>query len=317
MDRNLALEAVRVTEAAALAAARLMGRGDVAATDRAGAEAMRKAFRSIAIDATVVIGEGEPGDSDVLFTGERVGTGTGPQIDVALDPLEGATICATGGFNALSIIAFAERGGFLRCPDTYMEKIVVGPDGCGLIDLGRSPSDNLRALAEARGVYVADLTVAILDRPRHERLVTEVRRAGARVKLLADGDVAAGIATAKPDSGIDMLLGVGGAPQGILTAAAMRCTGGDMQARLKPRNEDEARRVREAGITDIDKMYRLEEMASGSVMFATTGVTNGDLLRGVRFFKGGGTTNSVVMRSRTLTVRYIDASHRFDLKPEY
>jgi fructose-1,6-bisphosphatase class II len=317
MDRNLALEAVRVTEAAALAAGRLMGRGDVAATDRAGAEAMRKAFRSIAIDGTVVIGEGEPGDSDVLFNGERVGTGTGPQIDVALDPLEGATICATGGFNALSVIAFAERGGFLRCPDTYMEKIVVGPDGCGLIDLSKSASDNLRALAEAKGVYVADLTVAILDRPRHERLITEVRRAGARVKLLSDGDVAAGIATAKPDAGIDMLLGVGGAPQGILTAAAMRCTGGDMQARLKPRNEDEARRVREAGITDIDKTYTLEEMASGSVMFATTGVTNGDLLRGVRFFKGGGTTNSVVMRSRTLTVRYIDASHRFDLKPEY
>src|SRR5262249_53344684 len=270
MDRNLALEAVRVTEAAALAAARLMGRGDVAATDRAGAEAMRNAFCSIAIDGAVVIGEGEAGDSDVLFTGERVGTGSGPQIDVALDPLEGATMCATGGFNALSVIAFAERGGFLRCPDTYMEKIVVGPDGRGLIDLDQSPRDNLRALAEAKGVYVADLTVAGLDRPRHQRLVAEVRRAGARVKLLSDGDVAAGIATAKPASGIDMLLGVGGGPQGVLTAAAMRCTGGDMQARLKPRNEDEARRVREAGIVEIDKRYTLEELASGSVMFAAT-----------------------------------------------
>ena len=215
MDRNLALEAVRVTEAAALAAARLMGRGDVAATDRAGAEAMRKAFRSIAINGVVVVGEGEQGDSDVLYNSEPVGTGTGPEIDVALDPLEGATICATGGFNALSIIAFAERGGFLRCPDTYMEKIVVGPEGRGLIDLEKSPIENLRALADARGVYVADLTVAILDRPRHERLVAEVRRAGARIKLLADGDVAAGIATAKPDAGIDMLLGVGGASQGI------------------------------------------------------------------------------------------------------
>jgi len=317
MDRNLALEAVRVTEAAALAAARLMGRGDVAATDRAGAEAMRKAFRSIAISGTVVIGEGEQGDSDVLYHGESVGTSVGPHIDVALDPLEGPSICATGGFNALSIIAFAEPGGFLRCPDTYMEKIVVGPDGRGKIDLDKLPSENLRALAEAKGVYVADLTVAILDRPRHEPLINEVRRAGARIKLLSDGDVAAGMATAKPDSGIDMLLGIGGSSQGILTAAAMRCTGGDMQARLKPRNADEAKRVRDAGVADVNKKYLLDEMAGGSVMFAATGVTDGNLLSGVRFFKGGATTNSVVMRSRTLTVRYISAFHRFDLKPEY
>jgi len=306
-----------VTEAAALASARLMGRGDVAATDRAGADAMSKAFRSIAISGMVVIGEGEQGTSDILYTGEPVGTGAGPEIDVALDPLEGATICATGGFNALAIIAFAERDGFLRCPETYMEKIVVGPEGRDQIDLDKSASDNLRALAEAKGVYVADLTVAILDRPRHERLVAEVRRAGARIKLLADGDVAAGIATAKPDSGIDMLLGVGGSSQGILTAAAMRCVGGDMQARLKPRNEEETARIRDAGITDLTKKYDLQEMASGSTMFAATAVTNGDLLRGVRFFKGGATTNSVVMRSRTHTVRYIEAIHRFDLKPEY
>lgn len=317
MDRNLALEAVRVTESAALASARLMGRGDIAATDRAGADAMSKAFRSIAIDGVVVIGEGEQGTSDVLYNGERVGITGGPEIDVALDPLEGATICATGGFNALSIIAFAERDGFLRCPDTSMEKIVVGQDGRGHIDLDKSPIENLRALADAKGVYVADLTVAILDRPRHERLVAEVRRAGARIKLLADGDVAAGIATAKGDSGIDMLLGTGGSSQGILTAAAMRCVGGDMQARLKPRNEDEASRIRDAGIQDVAKKYELEEMASGSIMFAATAVTNGDLLRGVRFFKGGATTNSVVMRSRTHTVRYIEAIHRFDLKPEY
>ena len=317
MDRNLALEAVRVTESAALASARLMGRGDIAATDRAGADAMSKAFRSIAIDGVVVIGEGEQGTSDVLYNGERVGTTGGPEIDVALDPLEGATICATGGFNALSIIAFAERDGFLRCPDTSMEKVVVGPEGHGHIDLDKSPIENLRALADAKGVYVADLTVAILDRPRHERVVAEVRRAGARIKLLADGDVAAGIATAKGDSGIDMLLGTGGSSQGILTAAAMRCVGGDMQARLKPRNEDEASRIRDAGIQDVAKKYELEEMASGSIMFAATAVTNGDLLRGVRFFKGGATTNSVVMRSRTHTVRYIEAIHRFDLKPEY
>jgi len=317
MDRNLALEAVRVTEAAALACARLMGRGDVAATDRAATEAMRKAFRSIAIDGLVVIGEGEQGDGDILYRGERVGTGTGPGIDVVLDALEGPTICATGGFNALSIIAFAERGGFLQCPETYMEKIVVGPEGRGLIDLDQSPKDNLRALADAKGVYVADLTVAVLDRPRHAGLVAEVRRAGARIKLLSDGDVAAGMATAKPVSGIDMLLGVGGSSQGILTAAAMRCSGGDMQARFKPRNDEEAASIREAGVSDLMKKYTLEEMASGSVMFAATGVTNSDMLRGVRFFKGGAMTNSVVMRSRTLTLRCIEAVHRFDLKPEY
>ncbi|MBP1685381.1 MAG: Fructose-1,6-bisphosphatase, GlpX type [Deltaproteobacteria bacterium] len=317
MDRNLALETVRVTEAAALASARLMGRGDVAATDRAATEAMRKAFRSIAIDGIVVMGEGEQGDGELLYRGEHVGTGSGPGIDVALDALEGPTICATGGFNALSIIAFAERGGFLRCPDTYMEKIVVGAEGRGLIDLDQSPKDNLRALADAKGVYVADLTVAILDRPRHAGLVAEIRKAGARIKLLSDGDVAAGMATAKPYSGIDILLGVGGSLQGILTAAAMRCTGGDMQARFKPRNDEEASRLGEAGITDLGKKFTLEEMASGSVMFAATGVTNSDMLRGVRFFKGGAMTNSVVMRSRTHTVRYIEAVHRFDLKPEY
>jgi fructose-1,6-bisphosphatase class II len=317
MDRNLALEAVRVTEAAALASARLMGRGDIAATDRAGAEAMRRAFRSIAINGVVVIGEGEEGDTDVLYHGERIGSGTGPEIDVALDALEGPTICATGGFNAMSIIAFAERRGFLRCPDTYMEKIVIGPEGRGLVDLDRSASENLRALADAKGVYVADLTVAVLDRPRHEAMIREIRKAGARIRLLPDGDVAAGIATGKPDAGIDMLLGVGGAQQGILTAAAIRCTGGEMQARFKPRSTDEAGRLREAGITDLSKKYGVEEMASGSVMFAATGVTNGDLLRGVRFFKGGATSNSIVMRSRTHTLRFIEATHRFDLKPEY
>ncbi|HVM96551.1 MAG TPA: class II fructose-bisphosphatase [Candidatus Acidoferrales bacterium] len=317
MDRNLALEAVRVTEAAALAAARLMGRGDITGTDRAAAEAMRKAIRSISIQGTIVVGEGESGASDILFSGEEVGNGDGPEIDVALDALEGATICATGGFNALAIMAFAERGGFLRCPDTYMEKIVVGPEGRGCIDLDRSPSENLRSLADAKGVYVADLTVAVLDRPRHQKLVTEIRKAGARIRLLADGDVAAGIATTKPDAGIDMLIGTGGAPQGILTAAAIRCSGGDMQARLQPSNDEEASRCRAAGLQDVNRKFTADDMASGSVMFAATGVTSGDLLHGVRFFKGGAMTNSLVMRSRTHTMRLIEATHRFDLKPEY
>jgi fructose-1,6-bisphosphatase II len=317
MDRNLALEAVRVTEAAALASARLMGRGDIDATDRAGAEAMLRTFQSIAINGVIVIGDAENSEAALLPVGARVGNGTGPELDVALDPLEGAAICATGGYNAISIIAIAERGGFLRCPEMHMEKIAVGPEARGAIDLSKRPTDNLRAVAEARGVYVADLTVAILDRPRHEKLIEEVRRAGARVKLLPDGDVAAAMATTKPESGIDLLMGIGGSKQGILTAAALRCAAGDMQARLKPRNEEEAERARTAGIRDVDKTYGIEEMASGSVMFAGTGVTAGDYLEGVRFFRGGARTNSVVMRSRTHTVRFLRSVHRFDLKPDY
>ena len=317
MDRNLALEAVRVTEAAALASARLMGRGDIDATDRAGADAMLRTFQSIAVNGIIVIGDSDGNEDGLLPVGARVGNGTGPEVDVALDPLEGAAICATGGYNALSIIAIAERGGFLRCPDMYMEKIAVGPEARGAIDLEKSPTENLRAVAEARGVYVADLTVAILDRPRHEKLIEEVRRAGARVKLLQDGDVAAAMATTRVDAGIDLLMGTGGARQGILTAAALRCAAGDMQARLKPRNEEEADRARELGIRDLDRRYDIEEMASGSVMFAGTGVTTGDYLDGVRFFRGGAVTNSVVMRSRTHTVRFLRSTHRFDLKPDY
>src|SRR4029453_11856819 len=212
-------------------------------------------------------------EDGLLPIGAKVGNGVGPELDVALDPLEGAGIWATGGHNPLSIIAIAERGGFLRCPDMHMEKIAVGPEARGVIDLDRSPTENLRAVAEARGVYVADLTVAILDRPRHEKLIEEVRRAGARVKLLRDGDVAAAMATTRPDGGIDMLMGTGGSRQGILTAAALRCAAGDMQARLRPRNDEEADRAREAGVRDIDKRYAIEDMASGSVMFAGTGVT--------------------------------------------
>lgn len=317
MDRNLALEAVRVTEAAALASARLMGRGDIEATDRAGAEAMLRTFQSIAINGVIVIGDSDEQEDGLLPVGARVGNGTGPELDVALDPLEGAAICATGAYNALSIIAIAERGGFLRCPEMYMDKIAVGPEARGLVSLERSPTDNLRTVAEARGVYVADLTVAILDRPRHETLIEEVRKAGARVRLLRDGDVAAAMATTNAESGIDILMGSGGSRQGILTAAALRCAAGDMQARLRPRNEAEADRAREMGLRDLDRIYEIEEMASGSVMFAGTGVTNGDYLDGVRFFRGGAATNSVVMRSRTHTVRFLRSVHRFDLKPDY
>ena len=317
MDRNLAMELVRVTEAAALASARFMGRGDEAAADMAAIEAMKKAFGVIAVDGTVVIGEGAEDAMPMLYVGERVGTGHGPQTDVALDALEGAHVCAVGGYNAMSVIAIAEHGTFLRVPDTYMEKIACGPEGRGVIDLDKSPTVNLRALADARSVYVEDLTVAVLDRPRHDKLIEEVRRAGARIKLLTSGDVSAAIATTKQLAGVDLLLGIGGAPQGILAAAALVCLGGEMQARLKPRNEHEAGLCRAVGLYDFQRRYRLDELASGSVLFAATGITAGDYLSAVRYIKGGAVTNSVVMRSASRTVRFIEAIHHFDRAPEY
>lgn len=317
MDRNLALEVVRVTEAAALSCARLMGRGDEKAADQAAVDAMRQAFNGVAIDGTVVIGEGERDEAPMLYIGEKVGAGGGPQVDIALDPLEGTTICANGGPNALSVIAMAERGKFLHSPDTYMEKIAVGRVGEGVVDLDKSPTENLKALAEAKGERVEDLTVIILYRPRHEALIQEVRRAGARIRLISDGDVSAAIATTKPETGIDLLMGIGGAPEGVLAAAALRCVGGDMQGRLKPRNPQEIERAQAMGIKDITKKYSIEELAGGEVMFAATGVTDGDYLKGVHFFGGGATTQSVVMRSKTRTIRVIDATHYFDFKPRY
>jgi len=317
VDRNLALEVVRVTEAAALSSARLMGRGDEKAADQAAVDAMRQAFNGVAIDGTVVIGEGERDEAPMLYIGEKVGMGTGPKVDIALDPLEGTTICANGGPNALSVIAIAEHGRFLHCPDTYMEKIAVGPVGKGVVDLDKSPTENLKALAQAKGERVQDLTVIILYRPRHEALIQEVRQAGARIRLISDGDVSAAIATTKLESDIDMLMGIGGAPEGVLAAAALRCVGGDMQGRLKPRNQQEIERARAMGIKDINKKLSLEELAGGEVMFAATGVTDGDYLKGIHFFGGGATSQSVVMRSKTRTIRVIDAVHYFEFKPKY
>ena len=317
MDRNLALEVVRVTEAAALSCARLMGRGDEKAADQAAVDAMRQAFNGLAIDGTVVIGEGERDEAPMLYIGEKVGTGHGPEVDIALDPLEGTTICANGGPNALSVIAIGERGKFLHCPDTYMDKIAVGPAGKGVVDLDKSPTENLRALAKAKDQRVEDLTVIILYRPRHEALIKEVRQAGARIRLISDGDVSAAIATTKAETGIDLLLGIGGAPEGVLAAAALRSVGGDMQGRLKPRNQQEIERAKTMGIKDIEKKYSIEELAGGEVMFAATGVTDGDYLRGVHFFPGGATTQSVVMRSKTRTIRFINATHHFAFKPKY
>jgi len=316
MDRNLALEAVRVTEAAALNCARLTGRGDEKAADQAAVDAMRKAFDSLAIDGTVVIGEGERDEAPMLYIGEKVGCG-GPKVDIALDPLEGTTICATGAPNALAVIAMADAGNLLHCPDTYMEKIATGPVGRGVVDLDKTPTENLRALAEAKRCRVEDLTVIILSRPRHEAIIKEVRQAGARIRLIGDGDVSAAIATTKPETGIDLLLGIGGAPEGVLAAAALRCAGGEFQGRLAPRNNEEIERAKKMGVADIKKKFKIDELARGDVMFAATGVTDGDYLQGVHFFAGGATTQSVVMRSRSHTVRLINATHYFDHKPSY
>jgi len=317
MDRNLALEAVRVTEAAALASARLMGHGDAAKADVAAVEAMHRAFRVIAIRGTVVIGEGDQEQVPVLYTGEKVGSGTGPRTEVALDALEGAESCASGGDNVLSVIAMGEPNAFLRCPETYMDKIAVGPEGAGVIDLDKSPTENLKAFAEAKGVYVEDVTVAILHRPRHAKLIREVRNAGARIKVLAAGDLSAALATMKPGSGVDILMGIGGSLQGVLAAAALCCGGGDMQGRITPLSQEEVGRCYEAGLTDLDKKLTLRDLVRGEVMFAATGVTDGEFLEGVRFCRGGATTNSVVMRSSTRTVRYIHSRHHFDRKPNY
>jgi len=314
MDRNLALEAVRVTEATALAASRFMGRGDERAADQAAVDAMRRALNSLSIDGTVVIGEGERDEAPMLFIGEKVGAG-GPPTDIALDPLEGTTITAKGGTNALAVIAMAEAGGFLNAPDVYMDKIAVGsglPDG--VIDLDAAPEENLKRLAAAKQVDVADLVACILDRPRHVDLIARVRAAGARIMLISDGDVSGVISTAQRESGVDIYMGSGGAPEGVLAAAALRCIGGQMQGRLLFRNDDERTRARRCGVEDLDRMYRLDDLAKGDVMFAATGVTDGTMLRGVRRFHGGATTHSTVMRSKSGTVRVIEARHNFHRK---
>jgi fructose-1,6-bisphosphatase II len=319
MDRNLALEVVRVTEAAALAAARYVGLGDRHSADQAATESMRRTFEFMHIAGTVVIGEGERDEAPMLFIGEKVGDRApdSPEIDIAVDPLEGTNLCANGTNDALAVVAMAEHGKFLNAPDTYMDKIAVGTVGRGVIDIRKSPTWNLQAIAEARKVGVADLTAVILDRPRHQPLIDEVRKAGARIRLISDGDVGGAIATADLATGIDVLFGIGGAPEGVLAAAALRCVGGDMQGILRPRNDDEAARAARMGVADIDHVFGIDELASGDVMFAATGVTDGFLLRGVRFTGGGAETHSVVMRSRSGTVRFIRARHRFEHHPDY
>ena len=315
MDRNLALEAIRVTEAAALRASLLMGRGDEKAADQAAVDAMRTALNSLYIDGTVVIGEGERDEAPMLYIGEKVGFGVGPRVDIALDPLEGTTITAKGGPNALAVIAFADQGGFLNAPDVYMDKLAVGGGlPAGVVDIDESPLTNLRSLAKAKKCEVSDLLVCILDRERHRELIAKVRESGARIQLITDGDVSGVIATSQPDSGVDMYVGSGGAPEGVLAAAALQCIGGQMQGRLLFRNDDEKARAAKWGVKDLNRKYEINDLAHGNVMFAATGVTTGSFLRGVRRFAGGAYTHSVVMRSQTGTVRYIEAHHNFTVK---
>jgi fructose-1,6-bisphosphatase class II len=312
MNRNLALEFIRVTEMAAISSARWMGRGDEKAADQAAVDAMRTMLDSVDCQATVVIGEGERDEAPMLYIGEKVGSGDGIELDIALDPLEGTTICARGGVNAISVIAIAEKGNLLNAPDTYMQKIAVGPEAAGMIDIRESATENLRRVAEAKKCRLQDLTAVILDRPRHEDLIQEVRESGARIQLIGDGDVSAAIATANPDSGVDILFGIGGAPEGVIAAAALRCIGGDFQGVLKPRNELEIERARKMGIPDITKIFSIDELAKGNVMFAATGVTDGTFLDGVQFKSWGATTHSIVMRSQSGTIRHIRAEHHFD-----
>ncbi|WP_306770217.1 class II fructose-bisphosphatase [Mycobacterium sp. KBS0706] len=315
MDRNLALEVVRVTEAAALSASRLMGRGDERQADQAAVDAMRQALNSLAIVGEVVIGEGERDEAPMLYIGEKVGAGDGPEIDIALDPLEGTTITAKGGPNALAVVAMANKGGFLKAPDVYMDKIAVGGDlPKDLIDIDSSPAQNLKALALAKRVAVSDLVVCVLDRPRHQELIARIREAGARIMLISDGDVSGVIATAQSETGVDMYLGTGGAPEGVLAASALRCIGGQMQGRLLFRNDDERERAKRQGIEDFTRVYGLMDLAGGDVMFAATGVTTGPMLRGVRLIPGGAITHSIVMRSKSGTVRTIEARHDFRRK---
>lgn len=314
LDRVLVLEMVRVTEYAAIGASRLTGRGNEKAADAAAVEAMRDALNRLAFDGTVVIGEGERDEAPMLYIGEKVGSaqGTGPKIDIALDPLEGTTITAKSGPNAMAVLAIAEEGGLLYAPDVYMEKLAVGPGlPDRIVSLDKTPTENVTALAEAKGVRPDEIIACVLDRPRHEALIKELRSIGCGIMLIPDGDVAGVIATTDPETTIDIYMGSGGAPEGVLAAAALRCVGGQFQGRLIFRNDDEKNRARKIGITDFDRIYYLEDLAKGDVIFAATGVTDGSLLKGVRRYKNGRiATHSVVMRASSGTVRWINGDRK-------
>ena len=316
LDRVLVLEMVRVTEAAAIAASQWIGRGDNDAADAAAVEAMRMALNELPLCGTVVIGEGERDEAPMLYIGEKVGCaqGDGTEIDIALDPLEGTTLTANSGPNALAVLAIAERGCLLNAPDTYMDKLAIGPGYPeGTIDIRKSPGENVRAIAAAKGVQPGDIVACVLDRPRHAEIIAELRALGCGIKLIPDGDVAGVIATADPDTGIDVYIGTGGAPEGVLAAAALRCVGGQMQGKLVFRNDDEIARARRWGIEDLDRVYTLEDMAKGDCIFAATGVTDGSLLQGVHRRKNCVTTESIVMRASSGTIRRVSTEYH-DLK---
>jgi len=314
-DRNLAMELVRVTEAAAISASRWIGRGDKNSADGAAVDAMRRAFDSVAITGTVVIGEGEMDEAPMLYIGEKVGSG-GPEVDIAVDPLEGTSICARGMPNAIATLAVAEKGGFLHAPDIYMDKIAVGPGlPDGVVHIDASPKENLRNLAQAKKSSIEDLVVCTLDRDRHKDIIRACREAGARIMLIPDGDVAGVVACSQPEAGVDMYIGWGGAPEGVLAAAALRCIGGQMQGRLIYEDDTQRERAKSMGISDPDRIFQVEDMARGDVMFSATGVTTGAMLRGVQRTANRAITHSIVMRSKTGTVRYIEGHHNFSVKP--
>lgn len=317
MERSLSMELVRVTEAAALASGRWMGRGNKEAADDAATTAMRTVFDTVPMQGTVVIGEGEMDEAPMLYIGEKLGTGHGPEVDVAVDPLEGTNILASGQWNALSVIAVADEGCLLHAPDMYMEKIAVGPEAVGQIDIEAPLIDNLKAVARARNKDIEDVVVTILNRKRHEKLIHEIRQAGARIKLIQDGDVSAAINTAFSDTGVDMLIGIGGAPEGVLAAVGLKCLGGEIQGKLYPQSDEEIERCKKMGIEDVRQVLRMEDFVKGDdCIFAATGVTDGELLRGVRYYGQTAMTHSVVMRAKSGTVRFIEGKHSMKKKPD-
>ncbi|MGY0691169.1 class II fructose-bisphosphatase [Virgibacillus sp. FSP13] len=316
MERSLTMEIVRVTEAAALKSARWMGRGKKDEADDAATSAMRDVFDTIPMQGTVVIGEGEMDEAPMLYIGEKLGTGSGPKVDVAVDPLEGTNIVAQGTWNALAVIAIADHEKLLHAPDMYMQKLAVGPEAVGKVDINASTRENLQAVAEAKGKNIEDIVAIVLDRPRHAKLIEEIREAGARIKLIPDGDVAGAMNTAFDDTGVDILFGVGGAPEGVLSAVALKCLGGEIQGKLIPSNDEERSRCEKMGITDFDKVLTMEDFCGGDdAIFAATGVTDGELLKGVQFKGAKATTQTVVMRAKSGTVRFIDGDHSLMKKP--
>lgn len=316
MERSLSMEIVRVTEAAALASARWMGRGMKNEADDAATKAMRSFFNTIPMQGTVVIGEGEMDEAPMLYIGEKLGTGSGPLVDIAVDPVEGTNIVAQGSWNALTVVGIADHGKVLHAPDMYMEKVAVGPEAVGKIDLNAPVKENLQAVAKAKNKQIEDVVATVLNRPRHDQLIADIRAAGARIKLIQDGDVAAAINTAFDKTGVDILFGIGGAPEGVLAAIGLKCLGGEIQGRLMPQNDEQIERCHQMGIADVNKVLKMDDLCGGNdAIFAATGITDGELLKGVQFKGQTATTETIVMRAKSGTVRFIQGTHSLNTKP--